>query len=149
MTCSRTRSSGSAETRESPHAGGRNGAARRGYDRPAMPPIVRAPHGSTLSCKGWQQEAALRMLMAPQDLMLPLADALRAAADAVKPCHVCGNLDAQDPCAICRDPHRETRLVCVVEGVADLWALERSGAVAGRYHVLGGTLSPLDGIGPA
>ena len=94
------------------------------------------------------RRAALRMLMAPHDLMLPLADALRAAADAVKPCSVCGNLDAQDPCAICRDPHREKRLVCVVEGVADLWALERSHAHRGLYHVLGGTLSALGGVGP-
>lgn len=94
------------------------------------------------------RRATLRMLTAPQELMLPLADALRAAADAVKPCGTCGNLDAQDPCSICRDPHREKRLVCVVEGVADLWALERSHAHRGLYHVLGGTLSALGGVGP-
>ena len=66
----------------------------------------------------------------------------------MRPCSVCGNLDAADPCALCRDPRREGDLVCVVEEVADLWAIERSGAFKGRYHVLGGTLSALDGVGP-
>ena len=94
------------------------------------------------------RRATLRMLMEPQNLMLPLADALRAAAEAVRPCATCGNLDTQDPCHVCRDPHRDRRLVCVVEGVADLWALERSHAHRGRYHVLGGTLSALGGVGP-
>lgn len=94
------------------------------------------------------RRAALRMLMDPQALMLPLADALRDAAAAVRPCETCGNLDTQSPCHICRDPHRDQRLVCVVEGVADLWALERSHAHRGLYHVLGGTLSAIGGIGP-
>ena len=94
------------------------------------------------------RRAALRMLMHPHDLMLPLADALGAAAEAVRPCATCGNLDTQSPCHICRDPHRDRRLICVVEGVADLWALERSHAHRGLYHVLGGTLSALGGIGP-
>ncbi|HYF07318.1 MAG TPA: recombination mediator RecR [Acetobacteraceae bacterium] len=94
------------------------------------------------------RRAALKMLMEPQALMLPLADALQAAAEAVRPCSACGNLDAQDPCTICRDPHRDRRLVCVVEGVADLWALERTHAHRGLYHVLGGTLSALGGVGP-
>lgn len=94
------------------------------------------------------RRAALRMLMRPRETMLPLAEALSAAAAAVRPCARCGNLDAQSPCGICRDPKRDQRLVCVVEGVADLWALERAHAHGGLYHVLGGTLSPLAGVGP-
>lgn len=94
------------------------------------------------------RRAVLRMLMQPEAQMLPLADALRAAAAAVRPCSTCGNLDAEDPCRICRDPTRERGLVCVVEGVAELWALERAHAHRGLYHVLGGTLSALGGIGP-
>jgi recombination protein RecR len=94
------------------------------------------------------RRAALRMLMAPEARMLPLADALRAAAEAVKPCSVCGNLDAADPCHICTDKQRDRGLICVVEGVGELWALERAHAHHGLYHVLGGTLSPLAGIGP-
>ena len=80
--------------------------------------------------------------------MLPLAEALQAAAAAVQPCGICGNLDARDPCGICRDPQRDRELICVVEGVAELWALERAHAHRGLYHVLGGTLSALGGIGP-
>ena len=94
------------------------------------------------------RRAALRMLMAPESRMLPLADALRAAAAAVKPCSVCGNLDAADPCRICADNQRDHGLICVVEGVAELWALERAQAHHGTYHVLGGTLSALGGVGP-
>jgi recombination protein RecR len=94
------------------------------------------------------RRAVLKMLMRPEQQMLPLADALRSAAAAVRPCGVCGNLDARDPCAICRDPNRERDLICVVEGVADLWALERAHAHRGLYHVLGGTLSALGGTGP-
>lgn len=94
------------------------------------------------------RRAVLRMLTHPDQLMLPLAEALRAAAEAVRPCAVCGNLDSRSPCGICRDERRERGLVCVVEGVADLWALERSHAHHGLYHVLGGTLSALGGIGP-
>ncbi|MBD0271890.1 MAG: recombination protein RecR [Acetobacteraceae bacterium] len=94
------------------------------------------------------RRAVLRMLMRPEQQMLPLAEALRKAADAVRPCGVCGNLDARDPCSICRDPDRERELICVVEGVADLWALERAHAHRGLYHVLGGTLSALGGVGP-
>ena len=80
--------------------------------------------------------------------MLPLAAALEEAARAVRPCSRCGNLDSRDPCAICADPRRDRTLICVVEGVADLWALERAGVHRGLYHVLGGTLSALDGVGP-
>lgn len=94
------------------------------------------------------RRAVLRMLMKPEETMLPLAEALTAAAEAVRPCQACGNLDAQSPCSICTDPRRDRHLVCVVEGVADLWALERAHAHHGLYHVLGGTLSPLAGIGP-
>ena len=80
--------------------------------------------------------------------MTPLATALARAADAIRTCPVCGNLDTIEPCAICRDPERDATAICVVEDLADLWALERTGAFRGRYHVLGGTLSALDGIGP-
>ncbi len=80
--------------------------------------------------------------------MLPLAAALADAARAVRSCGLCGNLDSRDPCTICSDPDRDARVVCVVEGVGDLWALERAGVHRGLYHVLGGTLSALDGRGP-
>ena len=94
------------------------------------------------------RRGVLRMLMQPEAQMLPLAEALRAAAAAVRPCATCGNLDSESPCRICRDPTRERGLVCVVEGVAELWALERTQAHRGLYHVLGGTLSALGGVGP-
>lgn len=94
------------------------------------------------------QRAALAMLKRRDTLMLPLADALRACAEAVRPCSQCGNLDSLDPCGICRDPKRDAGLVCVVAEVEDLWALERAAVFKGRYHVLGGTLRALDGIGP-
>jgi len=94
------------------------------------------------------RRAVLRMLMHPEQAMLPLAEALREAAAAVTPCGRCGNLDAQDPCGICRDPQRDQAVICVVEGVAELWALERAHAHRGLYHVLGGTLSALGGTGP-
>jgi len=94
------------------------------------------------------RRAVLKMLMDPDSQMLPLAAALRDAAAAVKPCEVCGNLDAISPCSICRDPNRDRTLVCVVEGVADLWALERAHAHQGLFHVLGGMLSALSGTGP-
>ena len=94
------------------------------------------------------RRAVLKMLMDPDSQMLPLAAALRDAAAAVKPCEVCGNLDTVSPCGICRDPHRDRKLVCVVEGVADLWALERAHAHQGLFHVLGGMLSALSGTGP-
>ena len=95
------------------------------------------------------RRAALRMLQQPQTRMLPLAAALAEAARAVKPCPSCGNLDSTTPCTICADPARDHSLVCVVEGVGDLWALERAKIHRGIYHVLGGTLSPLGGTGPA
>lgn len=88
------------------------------------------------------------MLKRRETLMLPLAEALRKAAHEVKDCSVCGNLDAQDPCGVCRDARRDASVICVVEDVADLWALERSHAFRGQYHVLGGTLSALEGVRP-
>jgi recombination protein RecR len=91
---------------------------------------------------------AVRLLTHRADLMLPLSDTLRATAEAVRPCGICGNLDTTDPCAICADARRDPGLVCVVESVADLWALERAGAHAGRYHVLSGALSAIGGITP-
>ena len=94
------------------------------------------------------RRAALRMLQQPQSRMVPLAAALTEAARAVKPCSQCGNLDSRDPCGICGDAGRDHGLVCVVEGVGDLWALERAGVHRGVYHVLGGTLSALGGTGP-
>ncbi|WP_428537834.1 recombination mediator RecR [Rhodopila sp.] len=94
------------------------------------------------------RRAALKMLQQPQSRMLPLAAALADAARAVRPCADCGNLDSQDPCAICADRERDRSVICVVEGVGDLWALERAQVHHGLYHVLGGTLSSLSGIGP-
>jgi recombination protein RecR len=94
------------------------------------------------------RRAALVMLKRKDAIMVPLAEAIEAAATAAKSCSVCGNLDTQDPCGLCRNPARERRAICVVEDVADLWALERSAAFRGRYHVLGGTLSAFDGTGP-
>ncbi|HLJ65519.1 MAG TPA: recombination mediator RecR, partial [Stellaceae bacterium] len=94
------------------------------------------------------RRAALHLIKRREALMEPLAVALSEAARHIHPCTMCGNLDTIDPCAICRDPRRDPALVCVVEEVADLWAIERSGAYRGRYHVLGGTLSALEGVGP-
>jgi len=94
------------------------------------------------------RRAAIFLIKRREQVMQPLAAALGAAAAAIRPCGICGNLDTADPCAICRDPERDLSLICVVEDLADLWALERTGAFRGRYHVLGGTLSALDGIGP-
>src|SRR3954470_16160820 len=94
------------------------------------------------------RRAALRMLQQPEARMLPLAVALADAARAVKSCRTCGNLDSRDPCSICTDPQRDGSVICVVEGVGDLWALERASVHRGLYHVLGGTLSALSGIGP-
>ncbi|MFJ5488753.1 recombination mediator RecR [Hansschlegelia beijingensis] len=94
------------------------------------------------------RRAALHLLTRKDKLLAPLSDAMRLACERVTTCSVCGNVDTQDPCAICRDPRRDGATIVVVEDVSDLWALERSGAVSARYHVLGGTLSPLDGRGP-
>ncbi|MCP5363841.1 MAG: recombination protein RecR [Hyphomicrobiales bacterium] len=94
------------------------------------------------------RRAALFMLKRRDTVMVPLEQALAAAAESIIHCGACGNLDTRDPCAICADTRRDPSLICVVEDVADLWALERTGSFKGRYHVLGGTLSAIDGIGP-
>ena len=94
------------------------------------------------------RRAALALLKKRDTLLEPLADSLREAADAILTCEVCGNLDTQTPCTICSDPRRDPHILCVVEDVADLWALERAGVFRGRYHVLGGALSALDGVTP-
>lgn len=80
--------------------------------------------------------------------MLPMADTLRRVAESIHPCSVCGNIDARSPCGICEDVRRDPSVICVVEDVSDLWAMERTAVFSGRYHVLGGTLSALDGRGP-
>ena len=94
------------------------------------------------------RRAALLLRKRKDQLLRPLAEALAAAADRVAPCSVCGALDSCDPCTVCADPGRETGLLMVVEEVGSLWAMERSGVYRGRYHVLGGLLSALDGVGP-
>jgi len=94
------------------------------------------------------KRAALYLLKKREQVMEPLAFALDDAAKKVKGCSVCGNWDSIDPCAVCTDASRAASVLCVVQDVGDLWALERAGAHRGRYHVLGGLLSPLDGIGP-
>ncbi|MGR4001260.1 MAG: recombination mediator RecR [Alphaproteobacteria bacterium] len=91
---------------------------------------------------------ALRLLTDREGSLDPLVRTLAEASESVCSCTMCGNLDVQDPCVVCRDEKRDTELLCVVEGVDDLWALERSRVFRGRYHVLGGTLSALDGRGP-
>lgn len=94
------------------------------------------------------RRAALTLLKRREQLLAPLAAAMTDAAAKVKTCSVCGNYDSVDPCAICADQRRDPSLICVVEDVASLWAMERSGLFRGRYHVLGGVLSALDGVGP-
>ncbi|MFZ3178187.1 MAG: recombination mediator RecR [Methylovirgula sp.] len=94
------------------------------------------------------RRAALHLIRKREELLAPLADALTTARERVVSCSVCGNVDSCDPCTVCHDERRDRKLLVVVETVADLWALERAGALSGRYHVLGGCLSPLDGIGP-
>lgn len=94
------------------------------------------------------RRAALALVKRRDALMVPLVEALEDVAATVKPCAVCGNLDGTDPCGVCRDDRRDRSVLCVVEDVADLWAIERAGAFRGLYHVLGGALSALDGVGP-
>jgi recombination protein RecR len=94
------------------------------------------------------RRAALHMIKKKDQLMVPLAGAMAEAVDKVRVCSTCGNVDTIDPCTICTDPRRDGTILIVVEDVSDLWALERAGTMNVRYHVLGGTLSPLDGIGP-
>ena len=94
------------------------------------------------------RRAALYLVKRRESLLQPLVKALADTAENVGECTECGNIDVRDPCAICSDDRRERAVICVVEDVADLWALERTVAFKGRYHVLGGTLSALDGVGP-
>ncbi len=94
------------------------------------------------------RRAALHLVKKKEVLLAPLGQALARVEANVKTCSTCGNLDAADPCAICTDTRRDNSVICVVQDVSDLWALERSGSFKGRYHVLGGTLSALDGVGP-
>lgn len=94
------------------------------------------------------RRAALHMIQHKETVMLPLAEALAETAEAVGVCGTCGNIDTTDPCAICTDMRRDPASICVVEQVGDLWALERASAFRGRYHVLGGVLSALDGVTP-
>lgn len=94
------------------------------------------------------RRAALHLIKKKDQLMIPLARALAEAAEKIIECSNCGNLDTQSPCMICQDPARDKTLICLVESVGDLWALERAEVIHGQYHILGGTLSPLDGIGP-
>jgi recombination protein RecR len=93
------------------------------------------------------QRTALALLE-NRDQLLKLQQHLSTVGEAVKTCQTCGNLGLEDPCHICTDEKRDAHILCVVEGVDDLWALERSGAFRGRYHVLGGVISAIDGIGP-
>jgi len=94
------------------------------------------------------RRAALHLIRKREELLGPLSDAMRQAHDRLVVCHVCGNMDTRDPCVICADPTRDQGLIVVVETIADLWALERAAALPARYHVLGGTLSALEGTGP-
>lgn len=95
------------------------------------------------------RRAALTLIKKKESLLEPLTRAMAAACDTVGVCSICGNVDTVEPCTICRDERRDGSVVVVVEDVSDLWALERASALDARYHVLGGVLSPLDGIGPA
>ena len=94
------------------------------------------------------RRAALHLIKKKDQLLVPLAEAMDVAVATVMVCSTCGNIDTSDPCTICADPRRDASTIVVVEDVADLWALERAGAISARYHVLGGSLSPLDGVGP-
>lgn len=94
------------------------------------------------------RRAVLHLMKKRETLLDPLSRALNEASEKIKTCGTCGNLDTYDPCTLCTDARRDKSRICVVEDVADLWALERTAAFKGQYHVLGGTLSALDGIGP-
>jgi recombination protein RecR len=94
------------------------------------------------------RRAALFLIKKREPLMAPLAAALQTALDKIEICRVCGNIDTHNPCTVCTDPRRDPSIIVVVADVGDLWALERANAISARYHVLGGTLSPLDGVGP-
>ena len=94
------------------------------------------------------RRVTLHLIKNREKLLHPLGDALVSVAENVKDCTQCGNFDTNNPCSICTDSRRDNSVICVVESVADLWALERTASFKGSYHILGGILSPLDGIGP-
>jgi recombination protein RecR len=94
------------------------------------------------------RRVALSLMKKPETLLRPLAQAMLETASTMRQCDTCGNLDTQNPCAVCEDTRRDRSMICVVEDVSDLWAMERSGIYRGLYHILGGTLSALDGVGP-
>ena len=94
------------------------------------------------------RRAALHLMKRRDSLLVPLSEAMALAGEAIRACSVCGNLDSRDPCTVCADPTRDRSAICVVEDAGDLWALERTRAFHGTYHVLGGTLSALQGVGP-
>ena len=94
------------------------------------------------------RKAVLALLKRRNELLVPLADAMQQAVDKISECRQCGNLDTVSPCSICQDGRRDSSMIVVVEEVGDIWALERANIISARYHVLGGHLSPLDGIGP-
>jgi recombination protein RecR len=94
------------------------------------------------------RRAALFLIKKREQIMSPLATALQTALEKIEICRQCGNIDSQNPCTVCTDLRRDPSIIVVVADVADLWALERAHAINARYHVLGGTLSPLDGVGP-
>ena len=94
------------------------------------------------------RRVALYLLKNRGEKLNPLVDALQVASEKLTDCTICGNLDTTDPCTLCCDPKRDTSVLCVVEGVADLWAMERSGCYRGLYHILGGTLSAIEGVRP-
>jgi recombination protein RecR len=94
------------------------------------------------------RRAALHLIKKREQLMAPLSSAMQTAMEKITICRTCGNIDTQNPCTVCTDPRRDASVIVVVADVADMWALERAHAINARYHVLGGTLSPLDGIGP-
>lgn len=94
------------------------------------------------------RKAVLALLKRRTDLLIPLSEAMQQAIEKISECPTCGNLDTVSPCSICQDPRRDDSMIVVVEEVGDIWALERANIIAARYHVLGGHLSPLDGIGP-
>lgn len=94
------------------------------------------------------RRAILYLVKKRETRMQPLVEAMQKVLETVKTCSVCGNLDTKDPCAICSDPRRDGSVICIVRDVSDLWAIERSGAFRGQYHVLGGLLSAMEGTGP-
>lgn len=94
------------------------------------------------------RRAALHLMKRRDTLLVPLSESMALAAESIRNCSVCGNLDSRDPCSVCSDQTRDRAVICVVEDAGDLWALERTRAFRGTYHVLGGTLSALQGVGP-